>query len=110
MSDRSVPMKDLFILSPHYQFFWKSPSTPTIDDSRTQTQFLNKLPEITALFWIMKITATTLGETGGDWLSMTINLGYLVSTLIFIGLFIVAVGTQLASKKHHPFLYWTVII
>ena len=73
-------------------------------------EFINKLPQITAAFWIMKITATTLGETGGDWLSMTMNVGYLVSTLIFFGLFVVALGTQLFSKKHHPYLYWTVII
>src|SRR3954462_8129702 len=69
-----------------------------------------KLPEITAAFWLMKITATTLGETGGDWLSMTMNVGYLASTLVFFGIFVVALGTQLASKKHHPFLFWTVII
>lgn len=72
--------------------------------------YKNKLPHITAAFWIMKITATTLGETGGDWLSMTMNVGYLVSTIIFFGLFMVAVGAQLISKKYHPFLYWTVII
>jgi uncharacterized membrane-anchored protein len=72
--------------------------------------FVNKLPEITAAFWLMKITATTLGETGGDWLSMTMNVGYLASTLIFFGIFVLALGTQLASKGHHPFLYWTVII
>ena len=58
----------------------------------------------------MKITATTLGETGGDWLSMTMNVGYLTSTLIFFALFVVALGAQLVSKKHIPFLYWTVII
>lgn len=72
--------------------------------------FINKLPLITAGFWIMKITATTLGETGGDWLSMTMGMGYLVSTLIFFVLFIFAVGGQLISKRHHPFLFWTVII
>src|SRR5206468_2001093 len=72
--------------------------------------FINKLPQITAAFWLMKITATTLGETGGDWLSMTMNLGYLASTLVFFSLFVLALGTQLASKRHHPFLYWTVII
>src|SRR5262249_32641256 len=70
----------------------------------------NKLPQITAAFWIMKITATTLGETGGDWLSMTMNLGYLMSTLIFFGLFVIALGSQLLSKKHYPYLFWTVII
>ncbi len=72
--------------------------------------FINKLPQITAAFWLMKITATTLGETGGDWLSMTMKLGYLASTLVFFTLFVVALAAQLASKKHHPYLYWTVII
>src|SRR6202051_666001 len=58
----------------------------------------------------MKITATTLGETGGDWMSMTMNVGYLASTLIFFALFVVSLGVQLMSKKHHSYLYWTVII
>lgn len=75
-----------------------------------KNDFVNKLPQITMAFWAMKIAATTLGETGGDWLSMTMNVGYLVSTLIFFGLFVVALGAQLASKKHHPLLYWTVIV
>jgi uncharacterized membrane-anchored protein len=74
------------------------------------SEFINKLPQITAIFWVMKITATTLGETGGDWLSMTMNLGYLTSTIIFFSLFVVALGCQLASSKFHPYLYWTVII
>jgi len=76
----------------------------------TRSDFLNKLPEITAAFWLMKITATTLGETGGDWLSMTMKVGYGVSTLVFFGIFLAALGTQLAVTRHHPFLYWTVII
>ncbi len=75
-----------------------------------KSEFINKLPQITAAFWLMKISATTLGETGGDWLSMTMNFGYLASTWVFFGLFVVALGAQLASRKHHPFLYWTVII
>lgn len=75
-----------------------------------QADFINKLPLINAAFWIMKITATTLGETGGDWLSITMNFGYLVSTLIFFALFVAALGAQLLSKNHHPYLYWTVII
>lgn len=58
----------------------------------------------------MKIIATTLGETGGDWLSMTMNLGYLASTIVFFTLFAVALGFQLSSKKFTPLLYWTVII
>jgi uncharacterized membrane-anchored protein len=79
----------------------------------TQTsreEIVNKLPAITAAFWLMKITATTLGETGGDWLSMTMNVGYGVSTVIFFAIFVGALGSQLSAKKFHPFLYWTVII
>ncbi|HTL11391.1 MAG TPA: hypothetical protein VL588_02820, partial [Bdellovibrionota bacterium] len=70
----------------------------------------DKLPQITAAFWVMKVAATTLGETGGDWLSMTMKLGYLASTIIFFSLFLIALGSQLAAKKHHPFLYWSVIV
>jgi uncharacterized membrane-anchored protein len=77
---------------------------------KDQPDFINKLPAITAAFWIMKIAATTLGETGGDWLSMTMNVGYLTSTLVFFTLFAVALTAQLLSKKHHSYLYWTVII
>ena len=58
----------------------------------------------------MKITATTLGETGGDWLSMTMGFGYWMSTLLFLSVFIVTLGTQLLSQKYHPALYWTVIV
>jgi uncharacterized membrane-anchored protein len=76
----------------------------------SSSDFVNKLPAITAIFWLMKITATTLGETGGDWLSMTMKVGYGTSTLIFFAIFVLALGTQLASKKHYPFLFWTVII
>ena len=84
--------------------------TQILQKKQTKDEIINKLPQITVAFWLMKISATTLGETGGDWLSMTMNLGYLASTLIFFGLFVVALGAQLSSKKHHPFLYWTVII
>jgi uncharacterized membrane-anchored protein len=78
--------------------------------AKQKSPFINKLPEITAAFWLMKITATTLGETGGDWMSMTLNWGYLTSTLVFFSLFTIALSLQLLSKKHHPFLYWTVIV
>ena len=71
---------------------------------------MNKLPRITLLFWIMKIAATTLGETAGDLLSMTLKVGYAVSSMILIGLFLVTLVTQLRSKKYHPLLYWTVIL
>lgn len=71
---------------------------------------MKKFPQITISFWIMKICATTLGETAGDLLSMTMNVGYALSSLILIGLFFVSLVTQLLSKRYHPFLYWTVIL
>ncbi len=71
---------------------------------------LSKIPEITLLFWIMKICATTLGETGGDLLSMTMNIGYGVSSMILIGFFFVTLAMQLFSKKYHPIIYWLVIV
>ncbi len=70
----------------------------------------NKLPRITLLFWIMKIAATTLGETAGDLLSMTLKIGYALSSMMLISLFLVTLVTQLRSKKYHPLLYWTVIL
>jgi uncharacterized membrane-anchored protein len=73
-------------------------------------KIINKLPEITLLFWIMKIAATTLGETAGDLFSMTLGLGYAVSSLILVGLFIAALVTQLRAKTFHPALYWLVIL
>ena len=71
---------------------------------------MDKLPKITLLFWIMKIAATTLGETAGDLLSMTLNVGYGISSMILISLFLVTLVTQLRSKGYHPLLYWTVIL
>ena len=70
----------------------------------------NKVPLVTLTFWIVKILATTVGETGGDALSMSLNLGYLVSTAIFFGLFLVLVAAQVKAKRFHPFLYWAVIV
>lgn len=70
----------------------------------------NKVPQVTLAFWIIKIAATTLGETGGDALSMTLNLGYALSTAIFFALFVVSAGAQIASSKLHRFLYWAVIV
>jgi uncharacterized membrane-anchored protein len=72
--------------------------------------FLSKVPEITLIFWIIKILATTLGETGGDAVSMSMNLGYLVGTGIFAVIFLGSVIAQVSAKKFHPFLYWTTII
>lgn len=71
---------------------------------------MNKLPQVTLLFWIMKICATTLGETAGDLLSMTMNVGYAVSSLILISFFVVILIMQLLSKKHYPVIYWAVIL
>jgi len=66
---------------------------------------LIKVTEITLMFWIIKIIVTTLGETGGDALSMSMNLGYLVSSFIFGVIFIVAVTSQIKAKKFNPYLY-----
>ena len=71
---------------------------------------LSKVPEVTLIFWIIKIFATTLGETGGDAVSMSMNLGYLVGTAIFALIFLLAVVAQIKAKGFHPFLYWTTII
>lgn len=76
----------------------------------TMQNTLSKVPEITLMFWVIKIIATTLGETGGDALSMSMNLGYLVSSLIFGAIFIVAVISQIKAKKFNPYLYWITII
>ena len=73
-------------------------------------QRASKVPEVTLIFWIIKIAATTLGETGGDAVSMSMNLGYLVGTAIFAVIFMVAVAFQIAATRFRPFLYWTTII
>jgi len=71
---------------------------------------LSKVPEVTLVFWIIKIAATTLGETGGDAVSMSMNLGYLVGTAIFAAMFAIAVAAQISAKRFHPLLYWATII
>src|ERR1700737_2193479 len=70
----------------------------------------SKVPEVTLVFWLIKIAATTLGETGGDAVSMTLNWGYALSSAMFIGIFAIAVAAQIAARSFHPFLYWAVII
>jgi uncharacterized membrane-anchored protein len=70
----------------------------------------SKVPEVTLAFWLIKIAATTLGETGGDALSMTLRLGYAVSSLIFIAFLVVTAAAQIRARKFHPFLYWAVIV
>lgn len=69
-----------------------------------------KVPEVTLGFWIIKILATTLGETGGDTVTMTWDLGYLVGTAIFLSALVVLVAIQIVAKKFHPFLYWATIV
>src|SRR5690348_4186630 len=71
---------------------------------------LSKVPEVTLVFWIIKIAATTLGETGGDSVTMTLNWGYLAGTALFFALLVVLVGAQILAKKFHPFLYWATIV
>lgn len=70
----------------------------------------NKVPAVTVLFWLIKICATTLGETGGDAVSMTLQLGYALSSLIFLAVFLVAVTAQIAVERFHPFVYWSVVV
>jgi uncharacterized membrane-anchored protein len=69
-----------------------------------------KVPEVTLVFWIIKIAATTLGETGGDSVTMTLNWGYLTGTAIFLSTLIALVVVQVVAKRFHPFLYWATIV
>ena len=71
---------------------------------------ISKVPEVTLGFWIIKIAATTLGETGGDTVTMTMHWGYLAGTALFLSALVVLVVAQIAAKKFHPFLYWTTIV
>ena len=71
---------------------------------------LSKVPEVTFTFWIIKIAATTLGETGGDSVTMTLNWGYVIGTAIFLSILVVLVLLQIVAKKFHPFLYWATIV
>ena len=75
-----------------------------------KTDVLSKVPPATLAFWVVKIIATTLGETGGDALSMTLKLGYAISTLIFLAFLCVTVAAQVASRRYHPILYWAVVV
>ncbi|MBI3432785.1 MAG: hypothetical protein HY018_11305 [Hydrogenophilales bacterium] len=78
--------------------------------NQTVEHALSKVPEVTLMFWIIKIAATTLGETGGDAVSMSMNLGYLRGTLIFAAIFIVMVAAQIKADRFSPWLYWTTIL
>jgi uncharacterized membrane-anchored protein len=70
----------------------------------------SKVPAVTLGFWIVKVLATTLGETGGDTVTMTMNLGYLTGSVIFLSLLVILVGFQIAAKQFHPALYWATIV
>ncbi|MET3132086.1 putative membrane-anchored protein [Oxalobacteraceae bacterium GrIS 1.11] len=76
----------------------------------TRQARMSKIPEVTLMFWIIKIAATTLGETGGDAVSMSMGLGYLVGTAIFAAAFLLAVAAQIKARRFHPLLYWATII
>jgi uncharacterized membrane-anchored protein len=83
----------------------------TLDVSQPESQNeFSKVAAITISFWIIKILCTTLGETGGDAVTMSMNLGYAVGTSIFAAIFVVAVAAQIIAKKFHPYLYWFTII
>lgn len=79
-------------------------------DEQSRGDLLSKVPQVTLMFWVIKILATTVGETGGDAVTMTLKLGYAVGSLIFLGFFAVTLAAQVASKRYHPFLYWAVVV
>jgi uncharacterized membrane-anchored protein len=83
---------------------------PMTYDNMTVEQYASKVPEVTLAFWIIKIAATTLGETGGDTVTMTLDWGYLAGTALFLTLLVVLVAWQIAAKKFHPYLYWATIV
>lgn len=81
-----------------------------INQEITNDEVWSKVPALTLIFWVIKVLATTLGETAGDAMSMSLNLGYLLSTFIFAAIFLIAVIAQIKAKKFHPYLYWATII
>src|SRR4051795_3462277 len=72
--------------------------------------WISKVPPVTLMFWVIKICATTVGETGGDALSMTLELGYALSTLVFLAFFIIVAFFQIRARRYHPSLYWAVVV
>ncbi|EEF25535.1 conserved hypothetical protein, partial [Ricinus communis] len=81
------------------------------DDMRSiASTAVSKVPQVTIGFWVIKIAATTLGETGGDWVSMSLKLGYLVGSAIFAVIFVALVSGQIRAERFHPFLYWATIV
>jgi len=80
------------------------------DNPHVRAVVRSKVPPVTVLFWVVKILATTAGETGGDALSMTLKLGYAVATLIFVAFFVVTLAIQVRSDRYHPLAYWAVVV
>lgn len=81
-----------------------------ISQSTRGIDWLSKVPQVTLAFWIIKILGTTLGETGGDAVTMTWNLGYAVGSLIFLAFFAIVLTAQVRARQYHPFLYWAVVV
>src|SRR3979490_578903 len=81
-----------------------------MNDPALRDRALSKVPEVTLVFWIIKIAATTLGETGGDSVTMTLDWGYLAGTALFLGLLIMLVIAQILAKRFNPLLYWATIV
>ncbi|MEU1910293.1 COG4705 family protein [Streptomyces hygroscopicus] len=88
----------------------KSDVLTDLDAASTSTSVMKKLPEVTLAFWIMKIAATTLGETAGDLFAQTMKLGYFLTTIALFSVFVVTLVVQLRSSRYNPFCYWTVIL
>ena len=88
--------------------------SPALSSAAPETLGANshasKVAQVTALFWVMKIAATTLGETAGDLFSMTLNVGYAISSIVLLSIFAVTLAAQLRARRFHPALYWTVIL
>lgn len=81
-----------------------------VTTERRTAEALSKVPQVTLIFWLVKILATTVGETGGDALSMTLKLGYATSSIILLGFFAITLTAQLASRRYHPVFYWAVVV
>ena len=79
-------------------------------DEHLGRDLISKVPAVTIMFWVIKICATTVGETGGDAVSMTLKLGYAVGSLIFLGFFCITLAAQVGSKRYYPFFYWAVVV
>lgn len=81
----------------------------TMEQNRKR-DFISKVPQVTLIFWLIKILATTLGETGGDALSMSLNLGYAIASLVFLTFFVIMLFIQIQSSNYHPLAYWGVVV